>query len=67
MANCSKCGLVVLSSTGIRCYLTDRPVPQSSGASWDCYLFSKIIVEDGLPLSPEQHYLIRKSELDGKK
>lgn len=67
MGNCSECGLAMSGAAGTRCYLTNGPVPEKPGEHWDCHFFSKTIVEDGLPLSPEQHYLIRRSELDGQK
>lgn len=67
MGNCSDCGLAVPDAIGTRCFLTGRTVPKNEVEQWDCHFFSKTIVEDGMPLSPEQHYLIRRSELDGQK
>ncbi len=60
--DCGACGLAMVCTDGMKCYLSGRAV--SPDRFWQCHFFSKKIMEDGQPLTPEQHYLIKKSELN---
>lgn len=60
---CADCGLCFVNGGGTRCYLTGRPVDIKKD-QWHCHFHCEIIKEDGKPISPEQHYLIKKSEIE---
>ncbi|MCL6561156.1 MAG: hypothetical protein K6U74_20690, partial [Firmicutes bacterium] len=52
----------------VRCQVTKKLVPPDKQLhDWQCLYYIKPIFEDGHPLSPEQHYLIKQAELDNKK
>ncbi|MCL5057124.1 MAG: hypothetical protein M1130_03835 [Actinobacteria bacterium] len=59
---CAFCGLSFKKEKKLTCYLSGRTVTEGPG--WNCHFFKEIIVEDGFPLTPHQHYIIKKSELD---
>ncbi|MGQ9558541.1 MAG: hypothetical protein ACUVTU_11405 [Desulfurispora sp.] len=67
---CRQCGLSYEQADGtLLCYLGRRPAATASGqpGAWQCHFFQERIVEDGVPLTAAQHYLIKQAELERKK
>ncbi len=66
---CPGCGLITKDETGRkRCYaLKKSTIDDELSQHWFCHYYLPIIVEDGQPLTPFQHFLIKQTEIDGKR
>ncbi|SHJ83337.1 hypothetical protein [Desulfofundulus thermosubterraneus] len=71
MQDCRRCGVGITVEEDPRlifCYATKRLIPAEQQLhGWQCLYYMQRIIEDGKPLSPEQHYLLKQAELDNKK
>ncbi|MCL6635038.1 MAG: hypothetical protein K6T29_04630 [Peptococcaceae bacterium] len=69
--DCRQCALGVAAADDrrlIRCYATGRLVaPEKQLHQWQCLYYMEPVIEDGQPLSVEQHYILKQAELDNKK
>lgn len=69
--DCRECGLGIYvpgDSELVFCHAAKKAMPpEKQPHDWECLYYQSKIYEDGQLLTPEQHYLIRKNELDRKK
>lgn len=69
--DCRQCGLgmtVAQDPGASRCYATGKLVPPGEQLhDWQCLYYIEPVLEDGHPLTAEQHYLLKQTELEHKK
>ncbi|NPV30242.1 MAG: hypothetical protein HPY58_11815 [Firmicutes bacterium] len=66
MSRCLKCGL--FSTLNSECFWFKKKFSrQDLAASGECPYFTEILYEDGVPLTPYQHFLLKKQDLESKK
>jgi len=66
---CAGCGLAVKEEIGgRRCYGLRRSISEKEMSQyWLCHYYLPIITEDGQPLTPFEHFLLKQDEIDRKK
>lgn len=68
---CLECGLIEQDQEHQgkkQCLALKRNLnPDDLNRGWDCYYYISIIKEDGEPLTPFEHYLIKLDEIEKKK
>lgn len=66
--HCLECGLLDEGPEGRKqCYVSKKSFQEELSKHWECNYFFPAIIEDGKSLSPAEHYLLRKDEIDRKK
>ncbi|ADG81341.1 hypothetical protein [Thermincola potens] len=66
---CAGCGLANIDGNGgSKCYALGRVIDAKElRQRWACHYYLPVIEEDGRPLTPFQHYLLKQDEIDRKK
>lgn len=65
MARCADCGLRTDAASGEHtCFLYRRPL---ADMGVPCPHFIARVVEDGKPLTPFEHWLLKEAELNGRR
>lgn len=66
MPGCKQCGLYDVQQQEC-CWFRKRLTSEEIALSGNCIYFTEIVYEDGEPLTPFQHVLLKKGDLDSKK